>query len=778
MKKIGIFLISICIAQVVLAQKKSYTIGLLLDQKTTVVDSLVQKLKAEIKLTVGENTKILFPEKYTYFNNFSDKTAQQQYNELTYSKADIILAVGTIISKVVKNQQNYVKPTILLGPINADMEVLDFNKKTSGIKNFTYLLHQDSYKKDIEQLQALKKFKKLGIVIEKEFIKALPLQETFTRISEETNTTFTLIPIGDMLSNPTVLNTVDAVYLAGGYTLTEEKIKKIAQICINKKLPSFTLNARSYVDLGIMGTRNTGDNFSQIIRRLAITVESYSNGNLLSQMPLHITSKSGLVINYNTAEMVNIPIKYSLANTAEFTGKLTNTIAEETYTLTGAIEKALKKNLNLLALEKRVALSQQEVKTAKNNYLPQVITNSNFSYIDPDVAELGFGQTPEFQTSGSININQTIFSAEASANITIEKNLQKVAVEQLNSEELNTVFQVSQAYLNILILKSNAEITRNNLTISKQNFSIASQNFETGFSGKSDVLRFKSEIAQNTQALVEIVNQLDQGYFQLNQLLNNPINKKIEIEDVTLNLEVFNALQYKDLITLLDNPLTRTPFVEFLTNQAIENAPELKALDYNLKAVNNSLKLNTNGRFLPTISLQGNYNQIFNRNGKGSEAFNGLTLPNNNYNVGIAVSVPIFNRNQTNTNQQTARIQKEQLQINRNASKLAISRNINNIVLEIINQITNIDLSKVSEISAKEVLELNQISYKTGAINIVQLIDAQSNYINAKFRNTTAVYNYLMRVLELERTLGYFFLINTKETNTAFTAKFLQFKNK
>ena len=50
-------------------------------------------------------------------------------------------------------------------------------------------------------------------------------------------------------------------------------------------------------------------------------------------------------------------------------------------------------------------------------------------------------------------------------------------------------------------------------------------------------------------------------------------------------------------------------------------------------------------------------------------------------------------------------------------------------VLNLINQISNIELSKISEDTEREALDPTQTSYNNGAVNIVQLLDAQNNYL-------------------------------------------------
>jgi len=93
----------------------------------------------------------------------------------------------------------------------------------------------------------------------------------------------------------------------------------------------------------------------------------------------------------------------------------------------------------------------------------------------------------------------------------------------------------------------------------------------------------------------------------------------------------------------------------------------------------------------------------------------------------------------------------------------------------LVNQIANIELSKVFEETAKEALELTQVSYANGAVNIVQLLDAQNNYLQAQLASTNATYNYLLSSMQLERYIGSFFLLQTESERQEFITRFLEY---
>ena len=753
--------------------KSSYHVGILLDNSTEETEPLFKQLQNEIKTVIGEDATIIFPTSSLLINNYSLDKAASHYNTLLNNEVDIILAFGVINHVILSRQTVHKKPTILFGAVNKDVINLNEDKQTSGIENFTYLITSQSFRDDLSTLKDLTNFKKVGVAVESKFLEVLPLQEALDRESRALNIAYKFIPfnsVNDILFD--ISSDIDAFYLAGGFLLDSIAIKQISKKLIEHKIPSFTNTNIEDVENGIMATNQGKENIGQFFRRIALTVEAWVNGRQLSELPVTIDYNKKLTINYNTAEYVGIPLKYSLIARTDFVGNFENVLSQKRYNLVEVMKEAIEKNLSLQSSQRDVDLAEQDIKTAKSNYLPDITVSATGVYIDPDLAEISNGQNPEYSTSGNATLTQTIFSDAANANIGIQKTLQKAQRENYNTDALDITFNAASAYFSALIVKTNLQIRVQNLDLTKSNLQTANQNFEAGQSGKSDVLRFRSEMAQNTQAMIEAANQLEQAFFALNQLLNNPINYEIDVDEAELEKGVFKNYNYERLKGFLDDPTLRKPFVAFLVEEAINNAPELKSLDYNLQVIEKNIKLNGSRRFLPTLVLQGQYNRDFNQWGKGSTP---EPVLNDNYNVNLNLSIPIFNQNQHHINKQIAKIQRDQLSINQDNLRLNIDRSINDAVLNLINEIANIELSKVSVQTAKESLELTQAAYANGAVNIVQLLDAQSNYLQAQLSQANATYNYLLRSMELERNLGYFFLLHNEAENQEFLQRFEAF---
>jgi outer membrane protein TolC len=756
------------------SQTKTFQVGFLLDKNSSEVDTLIEELSEEITAVVGEDATLFFPESSRLVNNFDATQALNNYNALIKNNTDIIIAFGIVNNAVISEIGTYPKPTIVFGALSKELVKNDV--LVSNITNYTSIITSQSYTEDLKLLKKLANPKSVGIIVEKAFTDNLPIQETFDGIGNELDLEMSLITFESLSDITQNLNNVDAVYIAGGFYLSNTEMTQLADILIEKKLPSFTANPVKDVKNGILASNHDQSELNQFFRRIALTVESIVNGDDLSGLSSQLESRSTLTVNYNTAEKIDLPLKYSLIATTSFVGNPKEIIADKTYTLVSVMQESIAENLGLQIIEQDINLTNKDIQFAKSDYLPNVTAGATGSYVDPELAQVSNGQSPEITTSGNITLQQTIFSEAANANISIQKSLRDAQIENYNSEALNTVFNTATAYFTALILKANLSIQNQNLELTKYNLKIAQENYEAGQAGKSDVLRFRSQMAQNTQQMVEAINQLEQGYYTLNQLLNNPIDSKIDVEEAELKKGVFSNYNYEQLGLFLDDPKLRQPFVKFLVQEAIANAPELKALNYNLEATERSERLFGAGRFLPTVGLQGQYNYEFSRSGVGTDFPMGFpAIPEGYYTVGLNVSLPIFNQNKQNINKQIASIQKEQLEITKDNVTLNIEKNINDAVLVLVNQISNIQLSQVFEDTAKEALDLTQTSYANGAVNIVQLLDAQNNYLQAQLASANATYNYLQSSMQLERSLGLFFLLQDESERAAFTKRFLEF---
>lgn len=747
---------------------KTIRVGTLIDRSSAEAIKVLEDIKVEIKAVMGPDVTVLFAKPLE--SSFNLVKAEENYNSLLADDTDIILTFGAINITVLDKYKNNAlpKPILGYGSVNQDFIDIPIGQNTSEIPNLNYLVNPFSFSSDLEKLKELFDYQHIGVVIEDFLKKEDRIENFFNSYFSNKDETYSLISAKELLSNTSLLDSVDAVYFSGGYNMPNINRQVLIDSINAKKLPSFSANGISDVMMGVLATQQDDVNNENFYRRLALNFESIFNGVNASELPIYIDQKNSLSINYNTASKIDFPLRYSMLGQVDLIGSDKVEKNEYSLSILDVMKGAVASNLDLQSEMKNNELFEQEVQSSKNNYLPDLSVGAGATYVDPKLAKASFGQNPEFSATGNVALQQLIYSPNASANKTVQKELSKAQKEVYNAEELNLILDASVAYFNSLVFKTNAHIQNQNLQVTKLNLELAKQNFEEGASGKSDVLRFKSQLAQNTQSLIEAGNDLKQSYNEINALLNKPIGTKIDIENAIISEGVFKNYNYDRISELIDNPKTQALFIEFLTEEAKRNAPELKGLTYNLEAIKRNYRLNSGGKFLPTVALQGQYNYFFNRSGEGSVPLLGDGIPDGSYMVGVNVSLPIFQQNLRNVDKKTTEIQQEQIAIERNNINLFISQSVNNVVSDIATQIANVHITKIAEETAKESLELTQTAYKNGAVPVIQLIDAQTNYLQSQLATANASYGYLLTSIQLERIIGYYFLLNSEEENQAF----------
>lgn len=775
MRKLLVILLFLLGTAISFAQSpKTVTIGILADETSGQNAPLLEILQNEITAVIGQDVQVIFKDPIA--SGFDLDRAKANYQSLESSEVDIILAFGVITNIALYQQKTYAKPIIVFGSVNSDFIDLPENQKTSGIDNIAYIIAPLSYKKDLDAFNSIYEFKKVGILVDDYLPEALPIKQLFDDYFADKDATYTLIELPEHGDVSNLLGDVDAVYLAGGFDLSDAAFKTLVSTLNENQLPSFSANRKQDVEKGILATNQPESNIDQFFRRLALDVESVLNGTNPSELPMLLEYKNRLSLNFNTAKEIKFPLRYSMLGTVDIVGGETNFTAEKAYSLLDVMNGVIHSNLGLEVERKNIDLSFQDVKTAKSNFLPDVSASATGAYLDPRVAEISGGTNPEFSTSGNVSLQQLIYSEGAAAGITIQENLQKAQQETYNAVELDAILNGSVAYFNALIFKTNAQIQAQNLEVTKKNFEISEQNFQAGASGKSDVLRFRSQLAQNIQTLIEAGNQLNEAYFIINQLMNNSVRMEIDIEDAVISEGLFSDYQYQDFLEILDDPKLRPKLVDFLILEAKTNAPELKNIGYNIAATQRSYRLNAAGRFVPTVALQGQYNLALSQSGAGSNPTLGIPIaPDGVYNFGLNVSLPIFNQNLRKISKQTAEIQEDQLNVQKSNIDLSIETNINTLVLNLTNEIANIQISKIAEEAARESLDLTQLAYSEGAVPLIQLIDAQNNYLQSQLASATANYTYLLASMQLERAIGFFFLMNSEDNNQEFIQRAREF---
>lgn len=412
--------------------------------------------------------------------------------------------------------------------------------------------------------------------------------------------------------------------------------------------------------------------------------------------------------------------------------------AQETnWTLQKCIALGIENNLAIKIQQLEIKRNQKTKVSMLNELLPQVNLYGNQSY--------NFGSTIDPSTNGRVssNIQYDNFYLSAQMNLLdfskiAEAQKDKITIEIVMAEkeiiENEYKLQVLESFYQTLFTQELQKIQEIQLQNSKYNLDRISKEVTIGSKPKSDLYDIQFNYAQEEKRFLETQQLLTIQKTQLFQLINY---KDLNIETVVLEHTIAN----------LENDL------ENLKNPKIKAA--LLALEKSEKEINFQRANN-----LPTFStfyqLASFYYKPLNQPEIVVENFSNQIGNNKNQQVGVQISIPVFNGFKNNRAITAAKIDSEK-------SKLKIEQEKNSLYQQLeLEQKNKKNLesiqAKLIEIEnfARASFTTTQAKFTTGVIDVFSYSMAKNNWL-------TSQYEVIKNKLQLQYIA---FKMNLIKTNT------------
>jgi outer membrane protein TolC len=149
----------------------------------------------------------------------------------------------------------------------------------------------------------------------------------------------------------------------------------------------------------------------------------------------------------------------------------------------------------------------------------------------------------------------------------------------------------------------------------------------------------------------------------------------------------------------------------------------------------------------------------------------GIDPIDDTWNIGVNVSLPLFEGGATSVNIQQTKIEINKLKEIRAQLMQYLELGVHAAVLEANVKMVNLESSKRSAEFANKSLDLVQAAYAKGGVSVVELIDAQNAALNAESNALNSVYEFLTSILKAERAVGKYSLLSTAEEREEFTKR-------
>jgi len=770
-----IFVICVSIGGVFSTQTPdTVRIALVTDGSSMLIDKIRHLFQKEISDLLEGEYNVEFPHSEEFNGDWTahgiNALIEKAYDD---PDIDIVVSIGVISSQIISEKRNLSKPSFAPFIIDETIQDLPLNMGTSGVHNLNYLNSASNTSENIDIFQKLSPFKDLAIVVDESLIKNFPaLNPGIREIESEYDITIHTIPVSDSCEDAISQlksKKVDAVYIASVSRFDDEDIDCFIKGLINLKLPSFSRYGLWMVERGVLATNATDLDPIKLSRRVALNIQRTLLGEDPKSFEVTIEQKQHLTINMETARQIGVYPPFSLLLEA-FPINAQDINPTKQINLSDAVYETLNNSLQLAVSEREVYAGREDEKLSQSRLWPQIEVSTNGRIIDRDRALGSSGREPQSAMYAGANISQILYSNELIGDTRVQKHLQCARVEDYFTSRLDTVFDLTVSYLNLLRNMTLQTIQRNNVNLTRSNLTLADQRVEVGVARLSEVYRWESEISNNQTSVVQTFYNTESSRIRLNRLMNRPQNMKTEPIKISLD-DPFWLMSADWFNENIKNHYELELFKNFAVSEGFRLSPELKQLTQSIRAQAQRLGIANRAFWSPTLAATAEVSDRYLEGGAGQKPVIPLIpeVDKLDWLVGFNLSFPLYEGGGKSAEQRRAfqNLMKLKLQLKNLTEQ--IEENIRVNINRASSSFTAIGLSKKSAISANKNLKLVLDQYSRGTTNIVDLLDAQNQSLLAELVTTNAIYDYLIDLVSVQRAIGRFdFLMTNVERDEWF----------
>ncbi|MEE9345043.1 MAG: TolC family protein, partial [Methylococcales bacterium] len=361
----------------------------------------------------------------------------------------------------------------------------------------------------------------------------------------------------------------------------------------------------------------------------------------------------------------------------------------------------------------------------------------------------------ERTADAEIKLSQLIYSERSWSGFDVARLLKEAEDTLFQSRVLDVMSQSATAYLQVLLARATEQVRAANLKVSETNLELALMRLKIGYSDRSEVLRWKSVIATDRSALY--IAQADKNLksTELKRLLHLPLNALIAVTDDGISSQM-NMLENDKFNRFFDNSVNFDRYVGFEVARALDNAPELKQIDYLLQSANRQLDAGKRAYYVPDISMNARFGQNIEQGGNGAQNNN---LQNDNWTVGFQASLPLLTGGARSSEVSRASHTIIQNQYQRQNIQEVIEARVRSALQKTQGSFPSVRLTRDAAVAAKENFTLVSDTYAKGLISITSLIDAQNAVLSADLSAVEALYSFMIDWVEIQRSTANFDLL-------------------
>jgi len=455
--------------------------------------------------------------------------------------------------------------------------------------------------------------------------------------------------------------------------------------------------------------------------------------------------------------------------------------------LKSCVEYAIQHNISVQQADVQARLAKLQAELANSNRLPTISGSTGMGLrlgrsIDPTTN--GFANTQFLYNNFGVNGGMQLYNAGRLKNNADASSLSWYASETdkqtiANDISLN-VATFYFFYLQVLSAIEQSEIAKIQIQQTKEQLAATGKRVEVGLLPELNLLELETQLANDSSSYITAISNVQQGKLNLMALLNLDASASFNV--VAQPVDQIKLQSFADL-----QP-------DYVFNYASQNLPNVKAAALRVKAAQKNT-LVAKASFYPTISfgynLTSNFSNQFNYI-KGYE-MSGFSTPNaaspfvsvnnakyyvqspiytpisatrnwgtvwngwntqvgNNFgqSVGLQMSIPIFNGNQSKIAYKQSKLNLQNVTLQEENTQRKLKQDIYAAYTNAVVAFNKLNATQKALNAAEKTYQFASKRYELGLLGTIELLNNQNNYLKAKVNFKTAQYEFVFRIKLLE----------------------------
>ena len=409
-------------------------------------------------------------------------------------------------------------------------------------------------------------------------------------------------------------------------------------------------------------------------------------------------------------------------------------------TLEESVQIGLKNSELIHSSRMKVEYAKARLSEVNTYRLPSLKLNASYtrlSEITPFILNTPFGNfdiQPSIVNNYNIKLSlqQPIFTGfKLSSTSNIAGYNYEAQKQEYTRDEQQLILNIKNAYWNLFKVIKVKSVVDENVDLIKAHLKDVKNFYENGISTKNDVLKVQVQLAEAQLRQIDADNGVKLARSNLNNVIGLPLSTDTQVQsDVTVEDDT-------------------VPDIDQLTEEAMENRAELKALDFQLQAGESSITL-AESNWYPQVYLSGDYyysrpnQRIF----PAKDKFNGT------WDVSVGLSWDIWNWLAPSDQTKQAEAQYEQIKDSYKSLKDGITLEVTQNYLNLLKAKERVLASNQSVYQAEENYRVTDETFKNGLALNSDLLDAEFALLQAKTNYIQSLADYELAKASLEKSIG------------------------